>query len=433
LKAGRKADTVIVSTLPGSPALWAGSFKFTIMEEPMTDEQYWWLSDFNLKPEVMGENHLPKRIKIYDTTLRDGEQTIGVSFDRNEKLEIAKLLDEMGVDRIEAGMPVVSKEDRDAIELILKAGLRAEIWGFCRAVKGDVEACADVGMKHVVIEIATSHYKMKANNFTPDGVLGKVVDTVHYAKSRGLYVAFFAVDATRADIRYLETIYKKAVNEAKADEVVMVDTLGVATPETIYYLTKKLSEWVKVPIMIHCHSDFGLGTACSFASVKAGADCIHATINGLGEKTGNADIAEIAIAAKLYGVETNINLKKLYRGAKYVEKISKIPISPMKPVVGDFVFKRESGVTAAQVISFPPAVEPYSPELLGREREVLLSKKSGKRSVEYRLEKLNVKATSEQADEILKKVKDLGVKKKGLVSDDEFKRIINEVIKTMGH
>jgi isopropylmalate/homocitrate/citramalate synthase len=399
------------------------------MEEAMAEEQYWWLSDFNLKPEVMGENHLPKRLKIYDTTLRDGEQTIGVSFDKNEKLEIAKMLDAMGVDRIEAGMPVVSKEDRDAIELILKAGLKAEIWGFCRAVKGDVEACADVGMKHVVIEIATSHYKMKANNFTPDGVLGKVVDSIQYAKSRGLYVAFFAVDATRADINYLETIYKMAVNEAKADEVVIVDTLGVATPETMFYLTKQLRGWVKVPIMTHCHSDFGLGTACSFASVKAGADCIHVTINGLGEKTGNADIAEIVFAAKLYGIDVNIDKKKLYQAAKYVEKVSKVPISPLKPVVGDFVFKRESGVTAAQVISFPPSVEPYSPELLGREREVLLSKKSGKRSVEYKLEKMNVKATSEQVDEILKKVKDLGVKKKGLVNEDEFKGIIKEVIK----
>jgi isopropylmalate/homocitrate/citramalate synthase len=395
----------------------------------MKEEQYWWLSEFNQKPEVLGENHLPKRLKIYDTTLRDGEQTIGVSFDKNEKLEIARILDAMGVDRIEAGMPVVSKEDREAVEMILKAGLKAEIWGFCRAVVGDIEACADVGVKHVIIEIATSQYKMKANNFTPDGVLGKVMDSLRYAKSRGLYTAFFAVDATRADLKFLETIYKKAVNEGKADEVVMVDTLGVATPETMFYLTKKLREWVNVPIMTHCHSDFGMAAACSFASVKAGADCIHVTINGLGEKTGNADVAEIAIGAKLYGIDLNIDLKKLYQAAKFVEKISKIPISPLKPVVGDYVFKRESGVTAAQVISFPPSVEPYSPELLGREREVLLSKKSGKRSVEYKLEKINVKATSEQTDEILKGVKELGIRKKGLVSEEEFKGIVGAVLK----
>jgi 2-isopropylmalate synthase len=148
----------------------------------------------------------------------------------------------------------------------------------------------------------------------------------------------------------------------------------------------------------------------------------------IGSKPGNADLAETVFAAKLYGIDVNIDMKKIYKASKFVEKISKIPISPLKPVVGDFVFKRESGVTAAQVISYPPSVEPYSPELLGREREVLLSKKSGKRSVEYKLEKINVKATSEQVDEILKKVKELGVKKKGLVNDDEFKRMVKEIL-----
>jgi isopropylmalate/homocitrate/citramalate synthase len=394
----------------------------------MKEEQLWWLSEFNQKPEVLGEHRFPKKLKIYDTTLRDGEQTIGVSFDKNEKLEIAKILDEMGVDRIEAGMPVVSKEDREAVELILKAGLKAEIWGFCRAVKGDIEACADVGVRHVIVEIATSSIKMKANNFTPEGVLGKIVDSLQYAKSRDLYTAYFAVDATRADLRYLETVYKKAVEEGKADEVVMVDTLGVATPETMFYLTKKLREWVKVPIMTHCHSDFGMAVACTFSSVKAGASCAHVTINGLGEKTGNADLAETVIAAKLYGIDTNINMKKIYKASKLVEKISKIPISPLKPVVGDFVFKRESGVTAAQVISYPPSVEPYSPELLGREREVLLSKKSGKKSVEYKLQSLNMSADEKQLEVILSKVKDLGVRKRGLVNDEEFKQIVQTTI-----
>jgi isopropylmalate/homocitrate/citramalate synthase len=394
----------------------------------MKEEGLWSLSDFNQKSEVLGPNLFPKRLKIYDTTLRDGEQTIGVSFDKTEKLEIAKALDEIGVDRIEAGMPVVSKEDRDAVELILKAGLKAEIWGFCRAVKGDIEACADVGVKHVIIEIATSAIKMKANNFTPEGVLGKIVDGLQYAKSRGLYTAFFAVDATRADLKYLESVYRKAVGEGKADEVVIVDTLGVATPETMFYLTQKLREWVKVPIMTHCHSDFGMATACTFSSLKAGADCAHVTINGLGEKTGNADLAETVLAAKLYGIDVSVDMKKIYQASKMVERMTKIPISPLKPVVGDFVFKRESGVTAAQVIAYPPSVEPYSPELLGREREVLLSKKSGKKSVEFKLEKINVKATSEQTDEILKRVKDLGVSKKGILTDDEFKGIVKQVV-----
>ena len=394
----------------------------------MFDEQLWWVSALNQNPEVLGQTHFPRRLKFYDTTLRDGEQTIGVTFDKEEKLEIAKTLDELGVDRIEAGMPVVSKEDKEAVELILKADLKAEIWGFCRAVKGDIDACIDVGVKHIICDIATSRYKMDAYHFAPEDVLGKVLDSLHYAKSRGLYTAFYAGDATRADLGFLETIYKKAVDVGNADEVVMVDTLGVATPETLFYLTKKLREWVRVPIMVHCHNDFGMATACTVASVKGGAECAHVTLNGLGEKTGNADMAETAIAAKLYGIPFSIDIKKLYSAAKLAEKLSKIPLSPLKPVVGENVFKRESGVTVAQLISFPPAVEGYSPEAVGREREILLSKKSGRKSVEYKLEQLGVQATADQVNEVLKAVKELGMKKKGLVSDDEFRGIVEKIL-----
>ena len=396
----------------------------------MNEERLWWVSELNSKAEVLGEGFFPKTFKFYDTTLRDGEQTIGVSWNKEEKLEIAKMLDELGVDRIEAGMPVVSKEDREAVELILKADLKAEIWGFCRSVRGDIDACIDVGVKHIICEIATSQLKMKANNFTPEGVLGKVLDSVQYAKSHGVYTAFFAVDATRADLGFLETVYRKAVEEGGADEVVIVDTLGVATPETMFYLTKKLREWVGVPIMTHCHNDFGMATACTMFSLKAGASCAHVTLNGLGEKTGNADIAETAIAAKLYGMDISIDMGKLVKAAKLAEKLTGIPISPLRPVVGENVFKRESGVAVAQLVSFPPAVEGYSPEVVGREREVLLSKKSGKKSIEYKLGQFGVQATPIEVDEILKKVKELGVQKKGLVSDGEFRDIAEDVLKT---
>jgi isopropylmalate/homocitrate/citramalate synthase len=392
------------------------------------NEKLFWVSELNRKPEVLGATHFPGRLKIYDTTLRDGEQTIGVVFTKEDKLQIAKALDDLGVDRIEAGMPVVSKEDKEAVELIVKAGLKAEIWGFCRAVRADIDACIDVGVTRIICEIASSSHKMKAYNFTPEGVLGKVVDCIQYAKDRGLYVAFFAVDATRADLGYLETIYGKAVEEGKADEVVMVDTLGVANPETMFYLTRKLREWVSVPIMTHCHNDFGMSTACTMASVKGGAECAQVTINGLGEKTGNADLAETVIAAKLYGIPVSIDLKKIKPVATLVEKISRIPVSPLKPVVGENVFKRESGVTVAQLITYPPAVEGYSPELVGRDREVLLGKKSGKKSIEYKLGELGKDANPDQVDEMVKKVKELGIKKKGLLSDEDFKRIVDEVL-----
>jgi len=393
----------------------------------MSDDQYLWVSETNRISEVLGEHYFPPKLKFYDTTLRDGEQTIGVTWDKEEKLQIARMLDELGIYRIEAGMPVVSKEDKEAVELILNAGLKAEIWGFCRAVRGDIDGCLDVGVKHIICEISTSPVKMKAYNFTPDQVLGKTLDCLQYAKSKGLYTAFFAVDATRADLGFLEKIYTQAVKEGQADEVVIVDTLGVATPENMFYLTKKLREWVDVPIMTHCHNDFGMATACTLFSVKGGAYCAQITVNGLGEKTGNADLAETAIAAKLYGLEVDIDMKKLQKAAKLLEKLTRIPLSPLKPVVGENVFKRESGVTVAQLINYPPAVEGYSPEILGRDREILLSKKSGKKSIEYKLGQLQLEATSEQIDGILAAVKDLGVKKKGHVNDDEFKEIVAKI------
>ena len=383
------------------------------------DERFWWLSKYNSLQEVLGESFFPRKIKTYDVTLRDGEQTVGLVFSKQEKLMIAKALDDLGVDRIEAGMPVVSREDKEAVELILKAGLKAEIWGFCRAVKADIDACLDVGVKHIVCEVPTSPYKWQAYNFTKEGVIGKVSDCLVYAKSKGIYTAFFAVDATRSDLETLELFYKRAVNECKADEVIIVDTLGVAAPETMFYLTKKVREWVSVPVMTHCHNDFGLATACTLASVKAGASCVHVTVNGLGEKTGNADIAETVIAAALYGVETNIDMKKLVEVSKLVEKISKIKISPLKPVVGKNVFKRESGVTVLQLINYPPAVEGYSPDVLGRRREILIGKKSGKSSVEYKLKEMGASATPQEIEQILEKLKEFGSRKKGLVSQKE--------------
>jgi isopropylmalate/homocitrate/citramalate synthase len=393
----------------------------------MTEDKHWWTSEMNLDPSVLGEHHFPKKLKIYDTTLRDGEQTIGVSFDKNQKLRIAQELDRLGVDRIEAGMPVVSKEDREAAELIVNAGLNAEIWGFCRSIRGDVDACAEVGIKHVICEIATSDIKMRAYNINRDQVLKKAIDAVQHAKSLGMYTAFFAVDSTRADIDFLETIFRKVATEGQADEMVIVDTLGVATPETMFSLTQKLKQWVDLPIMTHCHNDFGMAVSCTLFSAKGGADCAHVTINGLGEKTGNTDLAELSLAANLYGMTTNIDLKKAYDVAKVVEDFSGIALSPLKPVVGENVFKKESGVTVAQLISYPPAVEGYSPEVVGRGREILLSKKSGRKSIEYKLKEMGMSLPDERIDSLVSIVKELGMKKKGIVTEDEFRKLANGI------
>ncbi|MEW6424308.1 MAG: hypothetical protein AB1523_06095 [Bacillota bacterium] len=389
-----------------------------------------WTSEYNRLPSVIGVPEIDRKLCLYDTTLRDGEQTVGVSFNSKQKLEIARLLEEVGVERIEAGMPVSSEEDFKAIQMIVNEVKNSEIWGFCRCVKADIDAARDAGVKSVICEIPTSPYKMKAYSFTREKVFKSLVEHLKYAKSLGLRVAFFAVDATRTPLEDLKEAYQSAVNEGGAEEVVLVDTLGVATPETMMYLTKQVKEWVKVPVMVHCHNDFGMATACSLAAARAGAEYIHVTVNGIGEKSGNTDIAELAIAGSLlYGFKISLDFSKLRIISKRVAEISKVPLSPLKPVTGDNVFKRESGVVIAQIVNYPPAAEGYAPELVGAEREILLGKKSGKASIRYMLEKYSILLEEEEkVEKILQEVKKLGVKKSGTVTEQEFLSIVKDLI-----
>jgi len=387
------------------------------------EKEGFWLSNYNEMPDVQKElSKMKKKIKIYDTTLRDGEQSIGISMNAEDKLRIAKKLAMAGVDRIEAGFPASSEEDRIAVEKIVKEVKGAEIWGFGRCNVNDIKTSVEAGVKYTVCEILTSPHKMKAWDLTEETVLKRIRDAISYAKQENLYTAFFAVDATRANPEFLKKAYQTAVNECGADEVVVVDTLGVATPEAMAYLTRLVKSWVDVPVAVHCHNDFGLASACTIACLKEGADCAHVTVNGLGEKSGNTDIAELAIALQgLYDIDMNLNLKELYGLSKLVEEISKVPVSPMRPVVGDMVFTRESGLVVAQMLAYPPSVEGYAPEVVGRHRDVSLGKKSGKKSIEYALQQLNIQTTEDKIEILLDEVKKLSTQKKGSVSMEEFK------------
>lgn len=388
-----------------------------------------WLSPYNFVDEVMQEIRLPEKVGMYDTTLRDGEQVPGLVFRKDEKIKIAQALDELGVQRIEAGMPVVSPEDKEVATELTKIGLQAEIWGFCRCIRKDIDACIESGIDSVVCEIATSDFKMKAYRLTRDSVIERMVDAVTYAKEHGLKVAFFDVDMTRTALEFLEEMYITAVKEAHADEVVAVDTLGMATPEAFFYLTKKVREWVKVPIHVHCHDEFGLGTAISLAAVKAGAEWIHVTVNGIGEKSGNTDLAEVAMALLLlYNKDVGLKYEKLCKLSKFVQELSGIKMPPNKPIVGDSVFKRESGVTVLQLTRYPPAVEPYPPELVGGTREIVIGKKSGRHSIQWKLKELGISVTEQQIVAILEKVKEKSIQKKGPIYDEEFRMIVSDVI-----
>jgi isopropylmalate/homocitrate/citramalate synthase len=393
----------------------------------MTDHSKIWVSELNARPEI--RSAFPhSTVHFYDTTLRDGEQTVGVILSPQQKVEIARKLDELGVSRIEAGFPRVSPEDAEAIQLMSKAGLRAELWGFSRAVKADVEELVRLGLRASVIEAPTSDIKLKAYGISRDEVLRRIVDAVSFAAKAGITVAYFAVDGTRTDLDFLKTVYLTAL-EAGAKEIVVVDTIGACGPEAAEFLVAQVREWVgsEVPLHWHGHNDFGMATACAVAAVRAGATWIQGTINGMGERAGNADISEIALALQcLYDVPVALNLTKVREASDAVCKQAGYTLEAWKPLVGENLFMRESGAVASQ-FHIPEAIEPYSSELVNAKRSIVLGKKSGLDSIDLKCKELGISITPEQRAPILAAVKKRAIAKRGLVSDKEFRDIIREV------
>ena len=385
----------------------------------MTDELIW-----------TGSLSYPYRIGghvgLYDTTLRDGEQTVGVVLGPEEKLEIARLLDALGIDRIEAGFPRVSEDDRRAVELIADAGLDAEIWGFARAVPADLELLVDLGVRYAVIESPISDAKLGALGVSRETIVGRITAAMRFAAEHGIHAAFFGVDSTRAELDFFRRAYESAV-EAGAREVVVVDTLGVAAPEAVRDLVGRTVQWLDgIPVHFHGHDDFGLGTANAVAAVRAGATWIQGTINGMGERAGNADLGEVALALRaLYGVDSNLRLERIRDVSARVQELSGYRLEPWKAVTGETLFQRESGAVASQFHD-PPSVEPYSSQLVGAERGIVLGKKSGLDSVRIKAEELGLDVPEERRAEVLARVKELGTRKRGLVTDDEFRTLAED-------
>jgi isopropylmalate/homocitrate/citramalate synthase len=392
----------------------------------MTTNSKIWVSELNARPEIRAA--FPRtKIRFYDTTLRDGEQTVGVVLSPQQKLEIARKLDELGVSRIEAGFPRVSLEDAEAIQLMQKAKLKAELWGFSRAVKADVEELVRLGLRASVIEAPTSDIKLKAYGMTRNEVLRRVVDAMSIAKQNGITVAFFAVDGTRTELDFLKRIYLASL-EAGATEIVVVDTIGACGPEAVEFLVREVCTWVgpSTPVHYHGHNDFGMATACAVAAVRAGATWIQGTINGMGERAGNADICEIALALRcLYDVPVALDLTKVREVSELVSKSSRYTLDAWKPLVGENLFVRESGAVAAQ-FHIPEAIEPYSSELVNARRSIVLGKKSGLDSIDLKCKELGLTITPEQRAPILAAVKKLAIAKSGLLTDEEFQEIVRQ-------
>lgn len=382
----------------------------------------WWVSEYNFIDEVRAGRHLAKKIGIHDCTLRDGEQTPGVVLRKEEKVEIARMLDEVGVARIEAGMPAVSQEDADAIMAISKLGLRAKIIVFCRAAKGDIDRAVECGADGVIIEVPAGYPKLEYQfKWSEDEVIGKSVDALAYAREKKLNLIFFPHDTTRAKMSFLCRLLGEVMRQAAPDSVAVVDTTGSALPAAVKYLVEQVRGMVSVPVEIHTHDDFGLGVATTLAGAEGGASMLHVCVNGLGERTGNAALDEVAATLQvLYGVDLGIKMDKLYELSTLTERLTGVPLPANKPMVGAGCFRRETGLFMDVLEKTPLAILPILPAILGRNHEIVVGKKSGKASIRIKLDQAGIQASDAQVEQILADVKNRAIEIKGLVSDAEF-------------
>lgn len=348
------------------------------------------------------------KVRIFDTTLRDGEQTPGVTVTPEQKIQIAIKLDELGIDAIEAGFPIVSQGEMQAVKAIAKQGLNAEICGLARTIEADIDAALRCELKYVHTFIATSdihmQYKLK---MTREQVLEKAVNAVEYAKKHGLQVEFSAEDATRSDRSFLIQVFK-AVKDAGADRLDIPDTVGYATPEYVAELVRQASSSTMLPVSVHCHDDFGLAVANSIAGINAGAACAHVTINGLGERAGNASLEEFVMGLQcLYQKKHGIKTELLYETSKFVSNTMGIVVQPNKAIIGENAFGHESGIHTHGVLNNPLTYEPISPELVGRKRWLMAGKHAGAHGIRAMLEEFGIKPTDDQLKVIVEKQKNI--------------------------
>ena len=392
-------------------------------------ENAWWVSPYNDIDEVRGAMQLAEKVEIHDATLRDGEQTPGVVFNVDDKVKIAEWLNELGVERIEAGMPAVSESDYKAIQEISKRNMGAKIFTFARAMQQDIDMAIDCGAHGVVIEVPIGYPKLKYQfDWTWEKVLEKSVDSINYARSKGLYAVYFPYDTTRAREEDLENLMKGIMQHSPPSSVGVVDTMGCALPEAIAYMVR----WMKrltnnLPVEVHTHNDFGMAVATEMAGLAAGASCVHSCLNGLGERTGNAALEDLMVSMKLLlGIDNNYNVGLLPEICAKTAEIAGVPYSANKPIAGIRNYTRESGIGVDLVMKEPLAMFATDPRLFGRTGDIVLGKKSGKASITYFLDKLGIEASDEQIAAMLERVKAVGQEKRGLLTEEEFLTIVQQ-------
>lgn len=358
-------------------------------------------------------------LEILDTTLREGEQTPYVNFTVDEKVHIATMLDRIGVDMIEAGDPSVSPNVAEAIKRIASLGLRAEIVAHSIASRSGIERAKACGANRVAIFYATSQIHLDAKlHKSHDEALRIITEHVAYAHNLGLKVRYTPEDATRTDFEFLIQVCNAAI-EAGADRISFADTLGVMQPHVFYERVRALRErLLPCQIDLHCHDDYGLSLANAMAGIRAGANCIHTTVNGLGERTGIPDLAETIVAFRnLEGVEKYC-VEPLMDLSTYLERVSGFFLAPNKPITGQNAFSHKSGVHTNGILKDPRTYEPFDPALLGRERKIVIDKYTGKTAVAARLEEYGIEVSAAELEVIVTRIKNLGDQRKQLFDAD---------------
>lgn len=383
----------------------------------------YFVSPYNQSVEL----EFPKDITIYDTTLRDGEQTPGVCLRTPEKVKIARLLDKLKIHQIEAGFPVVSNEEKRSIKAIVKEDLDAEILVLSRTKKEDIDTAIDCDVDGIITFMGTSDLHLKHKlKMSREEILTVCMSSIEHAKEHGLFVAFSAEDATRTDLDFLKKLYKKA-EDYGADRVHIADTVGAISPQAMTYLVKELRSHLKTGIALHCHNDFGMALSNSIAGLLAGANAVSTTINGIGERAGNTSLEELIMALKLiYNVDLDFNIKKFYELSKLVEELTNMKIPDNKPIVGRNVFRHESGIHVDAVLEEPLTYEPFLPELIGHQRRIVLGKHSGCRAVRAKLTECGIEVSKDELCKIVERVKKQREKGK-YINDKLFNEIVRSV------
>lgn len=362
--------------------------------------------DFRENPYNLPSKLEGRRIRILDSTLREGEQCPGVSFTRSQSLQLAWMLDRFGVDQIEIS-PIVTREHEEVCQTLIRQGLRADIVAHLRALTQDIDVALKCDAKWIALYLSTSDLHLKHKLKISRGqVIERAVTVIDYAKSHGLRLRFTAEDASRTEPEFLVKFCRR-ISEAGADRIGITDTAGIMLPHGMYNLVKMVRDEVDTPLDVHCHNDLGFALANAMAGLYAGAEQIHTTVNGIGERAGIPSLAEVTMALVAQKAKLNVRVDMLTELSQFVSSYTRIPTPDSAPIVGRNAFRHKSGTHIAAILSNPMTYEPFPPEFVGNKRRVVFGEASGKHAAAFLLDSLGLKVTKEEAEKVAVRLKGL--------------------------